>query len=119
MNGEDSFGLFGAEGFARGSGSEGPPTKKAKVEAEKRVKLWKSDTVAAQVLNPYGPSQQLQGMDTKSLWSCCAKGNKYVAFHTELASDDPLRVGIRMSRVAETLVAAITAVMTDARTKLM
>ena len=97
------MGIFGSAAAAASGSNEEQENKRQKVTGERRVKLWKTDSVAAQVLNPYGPSSPLRTMDTAALWSCAAKGNKFAAFHTELASTDKGRVGIGLSRHAETL----------------
>ena len=94
-------------------------SQEAKIDGGRRVKLWKPDTVAAQVLNPYGKSVALETMGTEALWTCSKKGNKHAAFHTEPASDDAGRIGIGISRTAETLLAVIAALREENMGKLL
>ena len=132
MAAEDLAGLFGAAAEVE---EERPAAKRPKVgDKERTDKLHRWDTVAAQaflklaccvafvktvgvliltcageVLNPYGESELLKKLSTKKLWDCAAAPNKRVHFHTELAADTNnfLRVGIGISRLAATLLAAI------------
>ena len=104
----DADGLFAPDAAANGAEAGGAPAGGAK---ERRIKLCDWDTVAAQVLNPYGPSQA-EAMSLKALWANTRKkGNKAVEFHSELAADadhgGALRVGIGLSRLAESVLAGI------------
>jgi hypothetical protein len=102
----DAAGLFTAS--ARASS----PTMQRKEAAAgpRRTKLYTYDSVAAQVFNPYG-SSVFTKLSPKEIWTAAAAGNKKAKFHTELAADKEhggdYRVGVGMSRMAETLLAAI------------
>ena len=73
---------------------------------ERRIKLKSFDAAAAQLLNPYGASI-VKGIDVKAVWEAVSQGSKAAKFHSDLAADDSYRVGIGLSRVAESLLAAI------------
>ena len=68
------------------------------------------DTAASRLLNPYGKSDVLT-MTPSELWKCVSEGSQMAHFHSELAATDETggnyRVGIGLSRFAETLLVAI------------
>ena len=96
-----------AAGFGGGSGKR----QRTSGTGERRTSLKKYDTVAAQLLNPYGPSP-LESMSLEELWKGAASGSKAAFFHTELAATGATggdyRVGIGLSRLAQTLLAALS-----------
>ena len=110
-------GLFGAAAGA----SAGIADAEVKVQ-ERRIMLKNWDTVAAQCLNPYGPSYA-EEFSLKTLWKATNKGNKACAFHSEFAADETqggdYRRGIGLSRLAETLLASIERLNTDNMKQLM
>ena len=79
---------------------------------EKRTMLKNIDTVAVKTLDPYGLSI-IDDVGLKPLWKLVSKGDKWARFFSEFAADesnckDPVkRVGIGISRYAETLTNAI------------
>ena len=77
---------------------------------KRRVNLYHYDSVAAQLFNPYGASIGTD-MDGQKFWKAAAGGNRKAVFHTELAATEESGgaycVGVGLSRVAETLLAAI------------
>ena len=97
----DAAGLFDA------APASAPPG--AAPVSGRRTQLYGYDSAAAQLLDPYGPSV-VTDMELPKLWAAAAAGSRKAAFHTELAAGTetggPLRVGIGLSRVAQTLLAA-------------
>eukprot|EP00959_Pyramimonas_sp_CCMP1952_P326883 6842705-Pyramimonas_sp.AAC.1 len=83
-----------------------------KPEVVKRHQLKNVDTVATKLLDPYGVSL-LDEIDLEALWTVVSKGDHYAKFYSELAASDlncpdPVyRVGIGLSRFAQTLETAI------------
>ena len=108
----DAAGLFGA--------APGSPTMTAGSVAPqgRREKLYWYDSVASQMLNPYGESAFTE-QTNEAVWRAAAQGSKRVAFHTELAAADPWRQGVGISRSAEALLAAIRTLETDNIKKLL
>lgn len=106
MPGEDEMGLL-QDASAAGSKRAGEED-----SAARRVKLKHYDAAAAQLLNPYGPSID-QNRSVEDLWRAVAEGSKAAVFHSELAatqeSGGDYRVGVGLSRVAQSLSAAISA----------
>ena len=78
--------------------------------AERRVKLRGYESAPAVFFNPYGKSAA-EDMSVKDVWQKVAEGSYHVAFHSELAATSstggPYRVGIGLSRLAESLLAAL------------
>ena len=109
---DDAAGLFGFDDPAETIGDKGKGKGKGKPVAPtlRRVMLKNWDSVASQVLNPYGVSH-IEKLSLKRIWDAAAKGNKACHFHTELAAGadtgGPFRVGIGWSRMAETILAGI------------
>ena len=104
---EDMGGLFAATS----PGSTPRSTTNSNSQAEtKRIKLRPWDTAAAQLLNPYGHSDVLH-MTQAELWKAVAEGSTKAQFHSELAATEETggnyRVGIGLSRFAETMLVAI------------
>ena len=58
-----------------------------------------------EAFNPQG-STKFERVPLKDVWQEASKGNKWTLYFTELADEDPVRIGIGLSRVAETLQAA-------------
>ena len=81
-------------------------------EAGRREKLYWYDSVASQVLNPYGATN-FSDQTTETVWRAASKGSKRVAFHTDLTATDPWRQGVGISRSAEALLAAIDLLESD------
>ena len=73
-----------------------------KTPTERRDKLFLYDAAAVQALNPYGCSQFTDSA-SEEVWNMVIKGNNRAKFHSELASDDAWRIGVGISRTAETL----------------
>ncbi|CAE7374074.1 unnamed protein product [Symbiodinium sp. CCMP2592] len=97
-------GLFG--GF--GGGAEEVP-KKEMPKKERRVKLFPWDSVATQMLEPYGESS-FDSMSLDALWAATAKGNKSAEYHSHLCApqdQDPWHVGAGISLTAAALLAAM------------
>jgi len=69
---------------------------------ERHTKLRRYEQVACQTLNPFGPSA-IATCPLGKLWAAAAAGNKKAMFFSEFASKDPVRRGIAISRLAETL----------------
>ncbi|CAE7369786.1 unnamed protein product, partial [Symbiodinium sp. CCMP2456] len=75
----------------------------------KRIKLYKWDSVAAQLLEPYGESV-LDTMSLKQVWQATTDGNKQAAYHSHLCADlqtDAWHVGAGVSTTAAAIEAAI------------
>ena len=115
MAAEDSRGLFEPAPSAAPTSPAGAPTSAA---AERRSKLYNYDAAAVQALNPYGKSQFSEA-PLEQVWAMVTKGNKKVAFHSELCSHDDWRVGVGLSRTAETLLEGIAALQEDNIGKLL
>ena len=97
-----SAGLWDAEAVAPAQEGEQKP-------AERRTKLFGYDSVALQMLEPYGEGA-LDGMSLREIWKGTAKGNKKCAYHSHLAADqasDPWHVGAGLSMTAQALLAAV------------
>lgn len=79
--------------------------------APRRVKLKNYDSAAAQLLNPYGPSVE-ENIGVDELWRAVSEGSKAAMSHSELAAGDGsggnYRVGVGLSRVAQSLAAAVS-----------
>ena len=110
---EEVGGLFGtgAAAAANAAASATLGTKrKRRTDQEKRTMLRPWDTTAAQLLNPYGASDILN-MSLPEIWKAVSEGSEAARFHSELAATDETggnyRVGLGLSRVAETLLAGI------------
>lgn len=91
-------GLFGA----------GLQAESAKAEA-RRVKLFPWDSVAAQLLEPYGESA-FDNLTLDKLWTAASRGNRKAAYHSHLCAsqvDDAWHVGAGISQTASSLLAAI------------
>ena len=107
-------GLFGAGADAAANAAAGvAPGAKRKMnqnEQEKRTMLRPWDTAAAQLLNPYGCSDVL-AMSLPEIWRAVSEGSAKARFHSELAATEGTggnyRVGVGLSRFAETLLVAI------------
>ena len=106
LNFDDDAGLF----------SMSSPNKRKKPDDNdegpngKRIKLRRWDTVAAQGLNPYGASP-IEKAPLGELWNAVKSGNKAVEYYSELAATDETggiyRIGVGLSRTAESMVSAI------------
>ena len=92
------------------------------VPSERRIKLKTCDAAAAQLLNPYGCSLA-KNMSVKEVWQAVAEASKVAVFHSELAATvmtgGPYRVGVGLSRVAESLLAAFAQLREPLRTKII
>lgn len=64
------------------------------------------DSLSCQVLNPQGVSFA-EHLTLQELWKCISDGSKAAEFHSELASTDPYRIGVGLSRMAEAVEAGI------------
>ena len=99
MSGTDAAVLFGGAA-AQASGDAPAPGE----VAAKRRKLKDTDSVANVLFRPWEASP-LEGLSPKELFEAAAEGNKYVAYHTELAdAADEYRVGVGISRNVGVLV---------------
>ena len=89
---------------------------------ERRTKLRSYDATAAQLLNPYGASCA-QHMSIKEIWTAVAEGSYKAMFHSELAATETTggayRVGVGLSRVAESLLCAITQLQSEVYQKVL
>ena len=110
---DDTGGLFeAAAGSAATAAADAAPGAKRQKpnEKEKRILLRPWDQTAAQVLNPYGKSF-MNDLSQAELWKAAAEGSAKARFHTELAATAETggvyRVGLGLSRTAETIQAAI------------
>ena len=117
----DAAGLF-EQGTAAPTSPGGATNKGGaadpKTPAERRDKLFVYDAAAVQALNPYGCSQFTDSAP-EEVWNMVTKGNNRAKFHSELASDDAWRIGVGISRTAETLVEGIQMLKTDNMAKLL
>ena len=84
----------------------------------RRTKLRKGDTVASLVLNPDGKSE-VEGKRPKDVYDAISKGNKYVAYHNNMASDDVYRQGVGISQTCQAMEAVIHTLETDTDIKLL
>ncbi|CAE7902598.1 unnamed protein product, partial [Symbiodinium necroappetens] len=76
---------------------------------DRRVKLYPWDSVAAQLLEPFGESA-LDTLSLQQLWKAASEGNKKAAYHSHLCADkatDMWHVGAGVSLTAAALQAAI------------
>ena len=97
-----SAGLFAAEPT-----QESEP--KVAQKQERRVKLYSYDSVASQMLEPFGECA-LDGMTLEQIWKGTTKGNKRSAYHSHLAApqdSDPWHVGAGISMTAAALLASV------------
>ena len=97
-----SAGLWDAQAAA-------PAQEEEEKKQERRTKLFGYDSVAVQMLEPYGEGA-LDGMTLREIWKGTVKGNKKCAYHSHLAADqaaDPWRVGAGISMTAQALLAAV------------
>lgn len=99
MAASDARGLF--DSLSAAPKSPGGTTTRG-AAAERRDKLYPFDAAAVQCLNPYGQSQ-FTAETTSRVWDMINKGSKRVRFHSELAATESYRVGVGLSRTAETL----------------
>ena len=67
---------------------------------------------SAQALNPYGVSP-MEKVSLVHFWTAAAAGNKWAPYHTEFADKEPYRQGVAISRLSQTLEAAIERLQTD------
>ena len=81
----DNEGLFGEAAQAAAATVAGDTKRQKGIDGERVVKLRPWDTVAAQLLNPYGPST-MNDMSLEGLWKASSEGSKKAAFHSELAA---------------------------------
>ncbi|CAE7263053.1 unnamed protein product [Symbiodinium sp. CCMP2592] len=78
-------------------------------KAERRVKLYSWDSVAAQLLEPFGECA-LDNLSLAELWKAASEGNRKTAYHSHLCADketDKWRVGAGVSMTSAALLAAI------------
>ncbi|CAE7485922.1 unnamed protein product [Symbiodinium sp. CCMP2592] len=78
-------------------------------EEERRTKLYGYDSVASQMLEPYGEGA-LDTLSLEQIWQGTVKGNKRTAYHSHLAADqssDGWHVGAGISMTSAALLAAI------------
>ena len=81
----------------------------SKSAEKRRVKLFPWDSVATQLLEPYGESS-FETLSLEKLYAATAKGNKGAAYHSHLCAPmdtDPWHVGAGISLTAAALLAAI------------
>ena len=120
-NTHDTAGLF-EQGNNAPTSPGGATTKGGaadpKTPTERRDKLFVYDAAAVQALNPYGCSQ-FTDSGAEEVWNMVIKGNNRAKFHSELASDDAWRIGVGISRTAETLLEGIQVLRTDNMAKLL
>ena len=100
----DAQGLFG-------SGAATAATEANSAADGRRTKLFGYDSVAAQLLEPYGASA-IGDMSLKDLWEATAKGNRKAAYHSHLCADvakDGWHVGAGISMTASAVLHAVEA----------
>ena len=100
----DAQGLFG-------SGAAGAAPDAASAADGRRTKLFGYDSVAAQLLEPYGKSA-LGDMELPELWDATKKGNRKAAYHSHLCANlttDAWHVGAGISVTAAALLHAVEA----------
>ena len=61
----------------------------------------------SQVLNPCGASPELEWLDLHDFYKMAENGNDYIMHYSELCDKDPQRVGIGLSRFAQTMLDGI------------
>ncbi|CAE7364503.1 unnamed protein product [Symbiodinium sp. CCMP2592] len=99
-----------ADGLFGNSAAFGENSKEEQTEqpaSHRRTKLYPWDSVAAQLLEPYGCST-LDSMNLKQVYEATARGNKSAAYHSHLCADqtqDAWRVGAGISLTAASLLA--------------
>jgi len=89
--------------------------------AQRRIKLFPYDSVAAQLLEPHGASPVDQ-MTLADLWASTSKGNKRAMYHSHLCADhthDKWHVGAGISQTAASLQLAFTAIQGDSMKQLL
>ena len=59
------------------------------------------------MFNPYGASPELEHLELHDLWKVTANGSDWTMFYHELAGSTEERVGVGLSRLAQTLLAGI------------
>ena len=69
-----------------------------------QLKPWNS--MASKMLNPWGPSQ-IKDYGSKKFYDVAAAGDKMAEYHCEICSDDPVRRGIGISRMAQTMLGIV------------
>ena len=114
MASDNTGGLFGADAdalaTAAASAAQGTKRKANHGDQEKRTMLRPWDTTAAQLLNPYGRSDVVS-MSLSDIWKAVSEGSTKARFHSELAATEETggnyRVGVGLSRFAETLLVGI------------
>ena len=114
----DIAGLFEQDTTASTAKAKGAAATGAEASTERRDKLFVYDAAAVQALNPYGCSQFTDSIP-EEVWNMVTKGNNRAKFHSELASDDAWRIGVGISRTAETLLEGIQMLKTDNVEKLL
>jgi len=88
---------------------------------DRRVKLYSWDSVAVQLLEPYGESA-LDTLSLQQLWKAASEGNKKAAYHSHLCADkttDMWHVGAGVSLTAAALQAAIKNLESDNMRRLL
>ena len=88
------------------SSSNGSSRTFRRTSPAKRQKLRREDHVSVHLLHPFGISGDL-GATLADFWAFASKGDKRVAFFTELASTNPMMRGIAIMRTAHILNLAI------------
>ena len=78
-------------------------------EQKRRTKLYPWDSVASQLLNPYGKSV-LDDVSCKALWKSVQRGSQKAAFHSELAAGPSIVALAAAARAVVALAAVPTAV---------
>jgi hypothetical protein len=102
----DDAGLFGAtDNTAPGSPSLVAPAAGSGAAA-RRTKLYPWDSVASQLLEPYG-SSVITKLKPEQVWKAAASGNKKCMYHSHFAAEDEWGVGAGISITAETLLEGI------------
>ena len=106
----DEAGLFEEPGAAPVQADRGVKRSGDGDPKERRQKLKAYDSVAHQQLNPFGFGLG-KVMSVEDCWKAAAEGNHRCMFHTNLAAGintgGPFRVGIGLSQISESLLAAI------------
>ena len=108
----------GAAAPASPGGATAKKAAGAEASTERRDKLFLYDAAAVQALNPYGCSQ-FTDSSAEEVWNMVIKSNNRAKFHSELASDDAWRIGVGISRTAETLLEGIQMLRTANMAKLL
>ncbi len=100
---------------------EEPQGATAAAPANRRTKLFPWDSVASQLLEPYGESA-LDAMSLQEVWAAASKGNKKAQYHSHLCADqaaDPWHVGAGISLTAAGLLAAMKHLQSEDMKKLI